>query len=80
MFDILLVRCKEGVAFSEEVASIHTVFVLMGTRDERNFHLRALSAIAQIVQGSHFEKRWMSAKNSQALRDIILLGTRKRYL
>ncbi|NQT32778.1 MAG: PTS sugar transporter subunit IIA, partial [Candidatus Omnitrophica bacterium] len=48
------------------------------TRDERNFHLRALSAIAQIVQDPRFEKKWMKARSKEALRDIVLLGKRKR--
>jgi len=77
-FDILLARCREGIRFSGESDRIHTVFVLVGTKDERNFHLRALSAIAQIVQEPDFAKKWMAAKNEQALRDIVLLGKRKR--
>ena len=77
-FDILLARCKEGIIFSETVPSVHAVFVLMGSMDERNFHLQALAAIAQIVQDPHFQKKWMSAKNKEALRDIVLLGKRMR--
>ena len=52
--------------------------VLVGTRDERNFHLRALAAIAQTAQAKDFERRWLSARNPQALRDIMLLSTRAR--
>ena len=79
IFDILLVRCKEGIYFSESTPKIHTVFVIIGTRDERTFHLQSLAAIAQIVQDPHFEDKWMTAKNEEALRDIILLGKRKRH-
>jgi mannitol/fructose-specific phosphotransferase system IIA component (Ntr-type) len=78
IFEVLLVRAQEGISFSDEYPSVHTVFVLIGTGDERNFHLRVLSAIAQIVQNPDFEKKWLSAKNERALRDIILLGTRRR--
>jgi amino acid transporter/mannitol/fructose-specific phosphotransferase system IIA component (Ntr-type) len=77
-FEILLVRAREGIRFSDEYQEVHTVFVLAGTRDERNFHLRVLSAIAQIVQNPDFEKKWMTARNERALRDIILLGARRR--
>ncbi|MBN1522199.1 MAG: amino acid permease, partial [Candidatus Aureabacteria bacterium] len=77
-FDILLARCREGVWFSENAPSVHTIFVLAGTRDERNFHLRALAAIAQIVQDPLFEKRWLSARDVEALRDTVLLGKRRR--
>jgi len=78
LFDVLLVRCKKGIIFSGAVPKVHAIFVLIGTKDERNFHLRALSAIAQIVQDRHFEKKWLAAKNKEVLRDIVLLGKRKR--
>jgi len=77
-FDILLARSQKGILFSKEVPEVHTVFVLIGSRDERNFHLRALSAIAQIVQDPHFEKKWLAAKSKEGLRDIVLLGKRRR--
>ena len=77
-FGVLLARCKEGINFSEDAPDIKTVFVLMGTKDERNFHLRSLSAIAQVVQDKCFEKKWMSAKSADDLKDAVLLGERKR--
>ena len=79
-FDILLARCKEGIDFGETAPKVHTVFVLIGTRDERNFHLMSLAAIAKIVEGAKFEENWMAAKTTEVLRDIVLLGKRKRQL
>jgi amino acid transporter/mannitol/fructose-specific phosphotransferase system IIA component (Ntr-type) len=78
IFDILLARCKEGIVFSETIPRVHAVFVLVGTRDERNFHLHALAAIAQVALDPHFEEKWMAAKSKEALRDIVLLGKRRR--
>ncbi|MBU0635010.1 MAG: amino acid permease [Candidatus Omnitrophica bacterium] len=78
MFDILLARCRSGITFSGDIPKVHIVFVLVGSRDERNFHLRALSAIAQIVQDTHFENNWKKAKSIEDLRDIVLLGKRQR--
>jgi len=77
-FDILLARSREGICFSEAAPEVHCVFVLAGTAEERNFHLRALSAIAQVVQGPDFERRWLAARGEQALRDLVLLGERRR--
>ncbi len=77
-FDILLGRNKEGIIFSEGNPRVHTVFVLVGTKDERSFHLRALAAIAQIVQDPHFEDKWMDAKSKEELRDLVLLSKRRR--
>ncbi len=77
-FDILIVRCKDGINFEKDEPPVHTVFVLIGTMDERNFHLRALMSIAQIVKEQNFNKRWFVAKNIEELRNIIYLSTRKR--
>lgn len=77
-FEMVIARCRKGIRFSEEAPHITTVFVLVGTQDLRNFYLRVLSAIAQIVQTENFEKEWNNAKNEQALKDLVLLSTRKR--
>ncbi len=77
-FDIIIVRSKVGIMFHGEDEPVHTVFVLIGTADERNFHLRALMSIAQIVKKPDFHKRWCNAKNEEELRNIIYLSDRKR--
>ena len=79
-FDILLIRCRKGIMFTGNPEPVHALFVLIGSRDERNFHLRALAAIAQIAQDKNFDKRWMNARNTEELRHVILLAERKRFL
>ncbi len=78
VFEILLVRCKEGAVFSELQEPVRTAFALIGSSDERNYHLRALMSIAHIVSEPEFESRWFAAKNIEQLRDIVLLSGRKR--
>lgn len=77
-FDVLLARCREGIFFSAKEPAVRAVFVIMGTKDERNFHLYTLAAVAQIVRDPHFEATWGNAKNKEGLRDIVLLGERRR--
>jgi len=78
IFDLLLVRCKKGIIFSELHPPVTIAFVLVGSMDERNYHLRALMNIAHIVQEKDFEKMWEKARNIEELRDIILLSKRQR--
>ena len=78
IFDLVLIRSKEGIIFSDLNQPVHTVFVLIGSRDQRNFHLKALMAIAHIVEEPEFEKRWMAAENPEQLRDVVLLSGRTR--
>lgn len=77
-FEILLARCKEGIDFPGAISPVQIVFVLAASGDERNFYLRALMAIAQIIQQPDFEKGWLNARTLEELRDIILLAERKR--
>lgn len=78
-FDVLLVRSREGIIFPDAEEPVHIVFALIGTRDRRRSHLRALMAIAQIAQQVHFDEKWLKAPSTKDLRDIILLGQRKRH-
>jgi APA family basic amino acid/polyamine antiporter len=77
-FDVLLVRARDGIVFSQVSEPVRIMFILAGSRDERNYHLRALMAIAQIAQEKQFEDRWLTARDSEAIRNIILLSSRKR--
>jgi len=77
-FELVIVRCEAGINFTQDLPPVYVAFVLVGSRDERNFHLRALSAIAQIAQDPDFDKNWLRAKNIEELRDIILLARRHR--
>lgn len=77
-FNVLLVRARDGINFPHAPDAVRIMFVLAGSRDERNYHLRALMAIAQVAQEKDFEKRWLAARNTEAIRNLILLSTRKR--
>lgn len=79
VFEVLPVRCKQGALFSELNPPVTTIFFLVGSTDERNFHLSALMTIAHIVQEPGFRDRWHGASDAEALRDLILLSGRERY-
>ncbi len=78
LFEVALVRAKKGIRFSKSEPEVHAAFVLAGTCDERNFHLRSLAGIAQIAQSSDFETLWMQAVTEEQIRDVVLLGKRRR--
>lgn len=78
VFDILLARSRGGIVFSEELPPVHAVFVLMGSMDERSYHLRALMHIAQLTHAPDFDERWKRARTPEELRNIVLLGKRRR--
>jgi mannitol/fructose-specific phosphotransferase system IIA component (Ntr-type) len=77
-FRFFMIKCSEGVRFSDENDNINAIFLLIGSRDQRNHHLKALAAIAQIIQDYRFEDTWENAHSEKQLRDVLLLGKRKR--
>ena len=77
LFKIMLVRSREGIDFEDNVL-VKAFFVIAGSRDMRQMHLKALAAIAHIVQHPEFERRWSTAKNEAQLKDILLLAERVR--
>jgi mannitol/fructose-specific phosphotransferase system IIA component (Ntr-type) len=77
-FEVLIARCEAGIDFSESLPPVYAAFVLVGSLDGRDFHLRALSAIAQVTQDADFDRDWLRAKSIDELRDIILLAKRRR--
>jgi amino acid transporter/mannitol/fructose-specific phosphotransferase system IIA component (Ntr-type) len=77
-FEIVVARSREGIDFGEQTAPVKVVFALAGSRDERNFHLQALMAIAQIVQNPEFLSSWARLRNTAELRSQILLAQRVR--
>jgi len=77
-FELLMARCEAGIDFTEALPPVYAAFILVGSRDERDFHLRALSAIAQVTQDANFDKDWLRAKSIDELRDIIFLAKRRR--
>ena len=77
-FELLVARCRPGVRFSSSAPAVETVFVLLGSEDQRTFHLQALMAIAQIAQQPDFRQRWLRAADADDLRDLLLLAGRSR--
>jgi len=79
-FEIAVIRAKEGIIFSPDEEPVHVMFVLAGSQDERNFHLRALMSIAHIVREHNFYSYFIRARNEEVLRLLILSSARERTL
>lgn len=77
-FEIVLARSREGILWEKEAPPVHAVFILLGTADERTYHLRALMAVAQLLQESSFLDHWNKARDCEDLRSTILLMPRQR--
>jgi amino acid transporter/mannitol/fructose-specific phosphotransferase system IIA component (Ntr-type) len=77
-FTVNLARCTGGINFGNPDEPVHTVFILAGTMDQRNFHLKALMAIAEITTAHGFDELWKKCRTGEELRDLVLLSHRRR--
>lgn len=77
-FDILIARCCQGLIIDGSENNIMAAFFLISSRDQRNLMLRTHTFLSQIIAEEDFEQRWVQARDQHALKDIILLGKRKR--
>ncbi len=79
-FVLAVVRCREGIYFPGHDDPVWAAFVIVSAPDARAQHLRALSAIAQVVQIPSFEARWREAADAEALRQLVLDAPRPQLL
>ncbi len=81
LFDMAIIRVRKGVVFpcSKSKVPVKVIFAIIGSIDERTFHLQTLANIAQVAQSRDLFKKWDAAKNEQGLKDIILLSDRIRH-
>jgi mannitol/fructose-specific phosphotransferase system IIA component (Ntr-type) len=75
---MVLVRIRQGLTLTAGDGAVHTLFVLLMPLSDRAFHLQALASIAQILRDPEFDRDWLEARTEQQLRDLILLGDRRR--
>jgi mannitol/fructose-specific phosphotransferase system IIA component (Ntr-type) len=80
LFNLVVIRCKQGIRFNDKKDSIKAVFLFISSSGVRKTHLRTLASIAALTREEDFEEKWMGAKNENYLRDIILLSKRKRFV
>jgi len=77
-FKLFLLKSEKGIDFGNTYDEIKAIFVLAGSRDQRHRHLKTLAAIAQLIQHRKFDTSWQRARTEKQLRDVLLLGQRKR--
>ena len=79
-FDIILVRSKKGIIFSDDIPPIHILFVIVSSQDQQSFYLHSIMWMIQISEDKSFEERCLNAKSDEELRKVILSSWRSRVL
>jgi len=71
-FKIVLVRTKKSVKYSNEFPPSRAFFIVVASPDIQNFYLRSLMWLVQIAEKKDFDNEWISAKDTDELRQNIL--------
>ena len=77
---MFIVRCKNGVRFSENESDVKAIFFLCGTKDRRALHLKTIASLATLVGQSGFQGNWLNKEKPIELKNLMMLSKRKRFL
>lgn len=70
--DLVMVRSKEGITFSPDDPPAHALFIVASTEDRYSLYVHTLMWITNIVTGPDFLTRWLIARDTEKLREIML--------
>ncbi len=72
IYDMAMLRAKRGAIFSEESPPVHAAFVLLFSKDERNFYLNSLMWLMKSCETESFRKEWKKVEGTKDLRNLML--------
>jgi len=76
---LTIIRCKDGIKFSEDENEVKAVFLLCGSKEKRILHLKTIASIATLVSYKDFQEKWQNSNNINELKNLMILSSRKRF-
>lgn len=73
-YELVVARSRRGLHFPGVGTPIHAVFVLLGSKDDPQQHLRMLAGIARRAEEPSFLTSWHEADDTETLRAILVTG------
>ena len=70
-YELIMARSKEGLHFPGVGKPVHAVFILLGSLEDPQQHLRMLAGIASRAGAGDFLKHWQAAEDTDALRAML---------
>lgn len=72
IYDISLIRTRRGAMFTEGSSPVHCTFVILFSKDEKNFYLNSLMWLMNLSSGEDFEERWKGASRKEELKKVVI--------
>jgi len=73
-YELVAARSRRGLHFPGIGTPVHAVFVLLGSKDDPQQHLRMLAGIARRAEGPTFLNDWLKVKEEEGLRALLVTG------
>ena len=73
-YELVAARSRRGLHFPGVGSPIHAVFVLLGSKDDPQQHLRMLAGIARRAEEPQFLKIWLGVDDTEKLRALLVTG------
>lgn len=74
-YELIAARSLSGLHFPGVEKPVHAVFVLLGSKDDPQQHLRMLAGIARRAEEPSFPGAWIDARDAGEIRKLILAGS-----
>lgn len=76
VFDLVIIRDRQYMQGAG--GKFHALFLLVTCRGEERLFIKTVAALAQILMTADFEEEFLSAEDERRVKDLLLLGRRRR--
>jgi amino acid transporter len=78
VFDLVIIRDRKYLEGAG--GKFHALFLFVTCRGEERMFIKSVAALAQILLAADFEAEFLSAEDERRVKDLLLLGRRRRGL
>ncbi|WP_051694087.1 APC family permease [Desulfohalovibrio reitneri] len=76
VYDLVIIRDRQYL--ESERGKFHALFLIVTCKGEERRFVETVAALSQILLPAEFEKEFLEAKDERRVKDLLLLGTRRR--
>lgn len=71
IYDLTLIRTRRGAMFSDDAPPVHAAFIILFSKDEKNFYLNSLMWLMKLSEHPEFEEKWKQARDKGELKTLM---------
>jgi amino acid transporter len=71
IYDISIIRTRRGAMFAEDTPPVNAAFIILFSKDEKNYYLNSLMWLMKLSSFPDFEEKWRKAGSKTELKKLI---------